>query len=522
MIDPASSAGDTAGAGGTPAAMNSRGGPSPRLLLGVLVVAQFMVVLDAAIVSVALPSIQRSLGFTQAELAWVIDAYILIFGGFLLLGGRAADLFGRKTMFLTGLSLFGAASLACGLATGSTELIVFRAVQGLGAAILSPAALSIVTTTFTEPEARNKALGVWGGIAGVAAAGGVLAGGLLTATAGWRWVFYVNVPVVVALLFASRLLPAGARPTRRARLDLPGGVLVTAGLCLGIYAVFEAPQTGWTSARTLGSLAATLVLLAGFVAWERRSAEPLVPLEVFRLPGVSGANAVNVLVGAGLFSTFFFLTLYFQHVLGYGALKTGLAELPLCVAQVVAARAAVPLAGRFGPRFPLAAALVIMAGSLLWFAQLGPHATYTANVLTPSVAFGAGLSVALVMTFIAGQHGVPGPLAGLASGLINTTLNIGGALGLALLGVIAAARTKTVLDQSSHPGSTSLSHALAAGYRTGWTVAAAMAFTGAVVAVVVLKNRTGKHPPHPAPHPRPDPYVSRPHPQHPTSRNDQR
>lgn len=479
---PVPASGDAAAA---PAATASRSGPSPRLVLGILVVAQFMVVLDAAIVSVALPSIQRDLGFTQAELAWVINAYILVFGCFLLLGGRAADLFGRKTVFLAGVSLFGAASLACGLAGGSTELVASRAIQGLGAAILSPAALSIVTTTFTDIEGRNKALGVWGGIAGVAAAVGVLAGGLLTAAAGWRWVFFVNVPVVVALLFASRLLPAGLRPARRPRLDLPGGALVTAGLCLGVYAIFEAPQTGWASPRTLGALVTAVVLLAGFVGWERRSAEPLVPLGVFRLPGVSGANAVNVFVGAGLFSHFFFLTLYFQHVLGYGALKTGLAQLPLCVAQLVAARAAVPLAVRFGPRFPLAAALVVMAGSLLWFAQLGPHATYAVDVLAPSVAFGAGLSVAVVMTFIAGQHGVPGPLAGLASGLINTTLNIGGALGLAVLGAVATARTKAVL------GDASLSHSLAAGYRTGWTVAAALAFTGAVLAVAALGNRPG-------------------------------
>ena len=466
--------------------------PDPRrwLILGLLIMAQFMVVLDAAIVNVALPSIQRSLGFSEAGLAWVINAYILVFGGFLLVGGRSADLFGRRRMFVSGLALFSLSSLACGVAGNSIELVAFRAMQGLGAAILSPAALSIVTTTFTETGERNKALGMWGAIGGIAAAVGLLAGGVLSAGPGWRWVFFANVPFGVALLALSPLVRGDDRTRQRGRLDLVGAALATSGLCLAVYTFFETGSAGWASATTVALFLTALTLLAGFVVWERRVADPLAPLAVFRVTTLAAANAINLLIGAVLFSTFFFLTLYLQRVWGYGPLQTGLAQLPLAGAQLLAARLASRLITRFGHRPVLASGLLLMAGSLLWLAHSATtHASYLEDVFVPSILFGAGLISAVVATFIAGQEGVPERLAGFASGLISTTLYVGGAVGLAVLGAVATARTHDV-QAGTGDANTTAARALATGFQYGWTVGAICCLVGATLAIAVLDRRS--------------------------------
>ena len=458
------------------------------MVLGVLVVAQFMVVLDSAIVNVALPSIQSDLGFSEASLAWVVNAYILVFGGFMLAGGRAADIVGRRRMFVVGLVLFSVSSLACGLAPDPGALIGFRAAQGLGAAILSPAALSILTTTFREPAERNRALGIWGAIAGIAAGAGVLAGGILTAGAGWQWVFFVNVPVGAALLAATVTLPHDVAATPRPHLDLGGATSATAGLCVLVYAVFDTTTAGWLSARTAGLLLVAVALLAGFVIWEHHARSPLIPLSVFRARSLSGANIANLLVGATLFSTFFFLTLYLQDVLHYSPLRTGLAQLPLCAAQVLGARIASRAAIHVGARLVVGIGLVLVAGSLILFTQLSPTASYAVDLLVPSVLFGLGLSAALVGTFIAGQERIPERLAGVAAGLINTTLNIGGALGLAVFGAVATKQTRSLLARV-HRGPETLPQALTAGFHRGWAAGAAAGVLGVIVALAVVGRR---------------------------------
>jgi len=456
------------------------------LILAVLVAAQFIVVLDAAVVNIALPSIQHALDFSDTGLAWVINGYILTFGGFLLFGGRVADLFGRKRMFLAGLGLFVVASLACGVAVNSGELVVFRAVQGLGAALLSPAALSILTTTFTDRTERHAALGVWGAIGGVAATFGVLAGGVLTAGAGWAWVFLINVPIGAALMAAAVVLRPDPRDRLRPQLDLLGAVLVTSSVCAFVYAVFRSTSVGWVAASTLGTLLGAVALGAVFVGWERRSSHPLVPAAVFRRH-IVGANLINLLVGAVLFSTLFFLTLYLQRVLGYGPLLTGLAQLPLATTQLLIAAIAGRLTTRIGYRSVLVAGLLGVAGSLTWLAQARAQSHYVHGVLGPSILFGAGFSFALVALFIAGQAEVSGPLAGLASGLITTSFNVGGAVGLAVLGALAATHTAALAHTST--GANVTPWALTAGFDRGWAIAAICALAGVVLAVTVLPSR---------------------------------
>jgi EmrB/QacA subfamily drug resistance transporter len=465
-------------------------GPPARrrwLILAVLVAAQFMVVLDAAVVNVALPSIQRALGFSEPGLAWVVNAYILTFGGFLLAGGRAADLLGHRRVFACGLVLFSLASLACGLAASPGQLVTLRAVQGLGAAVLSPAALAILVSTFSGGAERNAALGIWGAAAGAGATAGLLIGGVLTAEAGWPWVFFVNAPAGCALLILSRLVPSAPPARPRPALDLPGAVLATSGLCLLIYAVFWASEHGWGSPGCAGLLAGAAGLLAGFAAWERRSHSPLVPASALRLPGLLSACAINVLTGGILFATVFFLTLYLQRVLGYRPLQAGLAQLPLAGAQIVAARLAGQLATRFGRRAPLIAGLVTMTASLGWLALAPWHASYAADLAAPLVLFGTGLSLALVSIVIIGQAAVPGPLTGLASGLLNTALNLGGTLGLASLGGLAATRTRAALATAAAGSGRSAGAvpALTAGFHAGWAAAAGCALAAAALATRV-------------------------------------
>src|SRR5215210_7172662 len=356
------------------------------LALVLLAAAQFVVVLDASIVNVALPSIGDALHFSPDNLSWVVNAYTLTFGGFLLLGGRMADLLGRRRMFVAGLILFAGASLAGGLAQSDVWLIVARAVQGLGAALLSPAALSLVTTLFAEGAERNKAMGVWGAVAGSGGAAGVLFGGMLTQWAGWEWVLFVNVPIgVLAAVLAPRLLPESRNDGER-HFDIAGAVTITAGLSLLVYALVDANRAGWGSTQTLGLGAIALTLIAGFYLIERRQKAPLVPFPgIFRMRTITGINVSAVLIAAALFSMFFFISLYMQNVLGFSALKAGLAYLPLAVGIILTAGASAPLVTRFGFKPVLVSGLLITATGLLWFSQVHVDGSFVGDILFPSL-----------------------------------------------------------------------------------------------------------------------------------------
>ena len=417
------------------------------LALVLLAAAQFVVVLDASIVNVALPSIGRALSFSQDNLSWVINAYTLTFGGFLLLGGRMADLIGRRRLFMIGLALFAGASFAGGIAQSAGWLVAARAVQGLGGALLSPAALSLLTTIFAEGKERNTALGVWGAVAGSGGAVGVLLGGMLTQWAGWEWVLFVNVPIaLVAVLLAPRLLPESRNVGPR-HFDIAGAVSITAGLSLLVYALVSANTSGWASLHTLGLGAIALVLIAGFVVIERRTRAPLVPFPgIFRLRTITGINITALFVAMSLFSMFFFVSLYMQQVLGYDALKTGVSYLPLAGGIIVSAGLASTLVTRFGFKPVLVAGLILTAGGLIWFAQIPPDGTYARDILGPSLLSAFGLGFAFVPMTVAAVAGVRQDEAGLASGLINTSQQVGGALGLAILAAIANSRTDNVMS----------------------------------------------------------------------------
>jgi EmrB/QacA subfamily drug resistance transporter len=462
------------------------------LALALLAAAQFVVVLDASVVNVALPSIGSALDFSQDDLSWVINAYTLAFGGFLLLGGRMADLLGRRRLFMLGLGLFAAASFAGGIAQSSGWLIAARAVQGLGGALLSPAALSLLTTIFAEGKERNTALGVWGAVAGSGGAAGVLLGGVLTEWAGWEWVLFINVPVgLIAAALAPRLLPesrvAGAR-----HFDVAGAVSITAGLSLLVYTLVDANHAGWTSAQTLGLGAVAVALIAGFVAIERRTRAPLVPFPgIFRLRTISAINVTALFVAMSLFSMFFFVSLYMQQVLGYDALKAGLSYLPLAVGIIVSAGMASQLVTRFGFKPVLVTGLVMTAAGLVWFAQVSPDGTYVGDILFPSLLSAFGLGFAFVPMTIAAVAGVSKDEAGLASGLINTSQQVGGALGLAILAAIANGRTADV--QAAAGGDPqSIPVALTEGFQLAFTVGAGFAIAGAILALVLISGRTSR------------------------------
>jgi EmrB/QacA subfamily drug resistance transporter len=447
-----------------------------------------VVVLDASIVNVALPSIGRGLHFSQDSLSWVVNAYVLTFGGFLLLGGRAADLLGRRIVFIVGLVIFALASLAGGLAQSPGTLISARAIQGFGAALLSPAALSIVTTLFREGAERNKALGVWGAVAGSAGAAGVILGGVLTTTLGWEWVFYVNTPIGIgAALLAPRLIPESRADADLRRFDVGGAVTVTGGLSILVYALVNAHKAGWGSFQTVGLLTLSIALLAAFVIIEQRSEAPLVPFRIFRLPTVTGANVTGLLIGASLFSMFFFISLYMQQVLGYGALKAGVSYLPLAIAIILAAGAASQLTTRYGFKPVLLAGMAFVAGGLIWFAQVPTNGSYAGNILGPSLLAGIGLGLAFVPVTIAAVAGVREREAGLASGLINTSQQVGGALGLAVLATIADSKTTNALA-SGH----SLHSALTLGFQSAFLTGAGFAILGFVLCSVLIRSRDSR------------------------------
>ncbi len=423
-----------------------------NLALILLAMTQFVIVIDASIVNVALPSIGSALHFSRDDLTWVVNAYTLVFGGFLLLGGRMADLLGRRRMFMLGLVLFSAASFLGGLAQSEGWLIAARAVQGLGAAIVSPAALSIITTTFAEGAERNRALGIWGAVAGAGGAAGVLLGGILTSGLSWRWVLFVNVPIGLAAAgLAPRTLLESRREEGGHSFDFPGAVTVTAGLALLVYAVVEAVNVGWGSTRTILCLAGSVVLLILFVAIERRESDPLMPFSIFRLRTLRGANIVGLLIGMSLFSMFFFISLYLQNVMHYSAIKTGVAYLPLAIGIIVSAGAASVLVTRLGFKTPLIGGLLLIAGGLLWFSQVpATGGSFGADILGPSLLAALGLGFSFVPVTIAAVTGTRPGEAGLASGLINTSQQVGGALGLAILATVANSRTQDILSGGGH------------------------------------------------------------------------
>ena len=463
-----------------------------RILL-LLAAAQFLVVLDASITNVALPSIGRALDMGQSQLAWVVNAYVLTFGGFLLLGGRMADLLGRRRIFMAGLVLFAVASLTAGLAQDEGMLIASRAVQGLGAAMLSPAALSIVTATFREGRERNTALGVWGAVAGSGGAVGVLMGGVLTEYLSWRWVFLVNVPIVILVLFlVPRTVPESRDERRENRtFDVPGAVTITAGLSLLVYALVNANDAGWGSTETIGLAAVALALIGAFLVIESRTKDPLVPFDIFASRTRNGSYIVGLLLAASLFSMFFFVSLYMQQVLGWDALKAGLAYLPLSATIMIGAIIGSQLANRIGFKPILVAGMLFTAAGLVWWTQITVDGTFLGDVLGPSMVAALGLGLAFPGATVGGTSGVRPDEAGLASGLINSAQQIGGALGLAILSAIATAKTDDVIGAAAGSRS-ALPDALTQGFQLAFAVGAGFALLGALIAFFVVRSRDSR------------------------------
>ncbi|HET7138089.1 MAG TPA: MFS transporter [Gaiellaceae bacterium] len=458
--------------------------------LAVVCAAFFMTVLDVSIVNVALPSIGKALDFSRDSLQWVITAYAITFGGFLLLGGRAADLLGRRRVFLSGVVLFTAASFLCGLAWSEGVLITARAVQGLGAAIISPAALSIVTTTFEEGAERNKALGIWGAIGGSGAAVGVLAGGVLTKYLGWEWIFFVNVPVgALALALAPRLVRE-SRADREASQDIAGAVTVTAGLALLVYAVSKAPDHGWGSGWTLSRLAVAVVLLAAFLVVESRAKDPIMPFRIFRVSTVAGANAAGLLLGAVVFANFFLLTLYVQQVLGWSALKTGLTFVATAGTAVLWAGIAQALVTRIGAKTVMAVGFVAMIAGMAWYTQIPVHASYWSDLLPGYLLVGFALPFSFIPVSIAALAGVQAHEAGLASGLINTAQQIGGAIGVAVTSSVSISHFNTLLREH---GPQSFPQSFTSGSQWAFWVCAGVAVVGLVATLTLVRSSQLAH-----------------------------
>jgi EmrB/QacA subfamily drug resistance transporter len=454
-------------------------------ILAVVATAFFMTILDVSIVNVALPSIAKDLHFSRDNLQWVITAYAITFGGFLLLGGRAADLLGRRRVFMVGVAIFTIASLVCGLAESEGMLIASRAVQGFGGAIISPAALSIVTTTFEEGADRNKALGVWGALGGSGAAVGVLLGGVLTDYLSWRWIFFVNVPVgALVLLVTTSIVPESRREGEEERhYDALGAVLVSSGLALLVYAISEAPNVGWGTARTIGLLIGAGVLLIAFLVNERRVADPLMPFHIFQVRTVAGANAVGFLLGSVIFANFFLLTLYVQGVLHYSPLKAGLTFLATAGTAVLAAGVAQALTTRFGAKPIIVIGLVLLTAAMVWYSQIPVNGKFVSDLLPGYLLVGVGIAFAFVPVSIAALAGVADREAGLASGLINTSQQVGGAIGTAVASTVFATHFNTLVREGrSVPDA--LTHAYGYGF---W----ALAFFGiaAIIAALTLIRR---------------------------------
>jgi EmrB/QacA subfamily drug resistance transporter len=461
-------------------------GVNANVVLAIVAVAQFMVVLDASIVNVALPTIKRDVGFSEQSLSWILNAYTLIFGGFLLLGGRAADRLGRRRLFMAGIALFAAASLVCGVSQSEGMLLVARGFQGLGGAMVSPAALSIILTTFAEGPERNRALSVWGAIAGAGGAVGLLLGGLLVQALSWRWVFFVNVPIGAAVLaLAPRIIPESrSESVAKSGYDAGGAVAITLGTMALVFTLIKADSWGWTSARTIAGFVVAAVLILAFLVIERRQEDPLVPLRIFSNRSLSAADATLLVMVAALFGMFFFLTLYFQQVLGYSALKTGVAYLPLSLSLIASSAVASGFVDRFTPKPILIAGLLISSGGFVFLTSVSGHGDYASHVLPAMIILGVGMGMSFVPVTIAGTSGVAPQDSGLASGLLNTTQQVGGSLGLAILSSIATSRTTSAL----HTGS-ALPAALTHGFEGAFIVGAVLCAMGAAFTTVLLPGR---------------------------------
>jgi len=448
--------------------------------LGLLCMTQFLVVLDIAIVNVALPSIKSDLHFSEQNLQWVISAYALVFGGFLLLGGRMADLLGRRRVFFVGLILFSAGSLLCGLAWSEGSLIAFRAFQGLGAATISPAALSILTTTFAEGRERNIALGAWGAVGGVGAAAGVLLGGILTDLLNWSWIFFVNVPVGVGALVFTPILLRESRDESAKSFDALGAILVTTGLVLLVLGITEGHTWGWASGRTIGVFAVSAVLLAAFLLWESRHHEPLMPLSIFRLRTLSAANIVGLILGTALFAMFLILTLYMQQVLHFSPLKTGVAYLAVAGTAIIWANVTAQVVNRVGVKPALVFGMSMMTVGLLLFTRVPVHGSYVADLLPGFLIIGLGIPFSFIPITIASLAGTRHEQAGLASGLINTSQQIGGALGIAVLSTIATSG----LPSRRAPSPEQLTH----GFQNAFWAGSAFAAVGILVSILLVRG----------------------------------
>ncbi len=463
------------------------------LVLAVTVAAQFMVVLDVAVVNVALPSISHDLHFSRESLQWVITAYSILFGGALLLGGRLADLLGRRRLFMAGVALFTFSSLLSGLAWSEGSLIVARALQGLGGALLAPAALSIVVTAFREGRERNIALAVWGAASGSGGAVGVLLGGVLTSYLDWSWIFFVNLPVGAAVLAVSPWLLDESRAALAHRhFDVAGATTVTAGLMVLVYGITRAGEHGWGNSATLGLLATATALIVAFVGIEARSPAPLLPLRIFRLRTLSAANVTTMILGAATFGQFLLMTLYLQEVLRYSAIETGVAFIAVTLMIVALSNAGQALTTRFGARPVLSAGLLITAAGGLLYAQMPADGDYFWNVFPGLILSGIGLAFAFVPVMIAGLTGVQPADAGVASGLINTSRQIGGAIGLAAVSTIAATATSNYAHSHALPGAGGA--ALTHGFQAGFYALIGLELVGAAIAAVFIESKPGAAP----------------------------
>jgi EmrB/QacA subfamily drug resistance transporter len=473
-------------ASAAPAVSRPASGVDANAVLALIAVAQFMVILDATIVNVALPTIKVDVGFSEQSLSWVLNAYTLMFGGFLLLGGRLADRLGRRRLFVAGIAVFSGASLICGISQSEGMLLVARGLQGLGGAMVSPAALSIILTTFTEGPERNRALAVWGAIAGAGGAIGLLLGGVIVELLSWRWVFFVNVPIgAVVLALTPRIVPESrSESASKGGYDVEGAVAITLGTIALVFTLIKAESWGWTSGRTLVGFALAAVLIVAFVQIERRHRDPLVPLRIFSNRSLAASDATMLLVAAALFGMFFFCTLYLQQVLGYSALKTGIAYLPLSLTLIGASALASRLVDRFTPKPVLVTGLLVSTAGFVLLTRVTGHGDYASHVLPAMIVIGAGLGLSFVPITIAATNGVASGDSGLASGLLNTTQQVGGSLGLAILSSVSTSRSTSALQ-----GGSALPVALTHGFKGAFVVAAVLCAIGVVLAVTLLPRR---------------------------------
>jgi EmrB/QacA subfamily drug resistance transporter len=453
-----------------------------------------MVILDVSVVNVALPAIHGGLNFSEVNLQWVVNAYTVTFAGFLLLGGRAADLLGRRRVFVGGLMLFGLASFAGGIAQSQGMLIAARAAQGLGGAVIAPASLSILTTTFTKPNERNRAVGIWGAMGGAGGAAGVLLGGVLTDLLGWRWILFINVPIALAVATLTRRYVAEGRSTLTTKsFDIAGALAATVGLTVLVLGIVRTDSVGWGSAEALGLIGVGVALLIAFVVIEGRLAKaPLMPLRIYANRTLSSANVVVLLVGAATFAMWFFLSLYLQQVLGYSPIRAGLAFLPMTLCIVAGSQVASRLVIRAGAKPLLVAGMAMQALGLLLFSDISAGGGYASDVLAPSLLVALGIGFAFVTGTICAVQGVAPSEAGLASGLVNTSRLVGGALGLAVLAALATSRTTHDLHHAAAGSVQALHVALTDGFRLAFVLAAAIAFAGAVVALFGLPARPAR------------------------------